>query len=48
MTYIGILNSYLIVESQERDNIVVQFWELHGIILIEKMPGPNFGSDQYS
>ena len=46
--YLGSLNSSLIFEYQERDNIVVKSWQLHGILLIEKMPGPNFGSDRYS
>ena len=33
-------------KTQERDIIPVQTWKLHGIILMEKMPGPNFGSDR--
>ena len=36
----------LIFETQERDNIVAQAWKLHGILLIEKITGPNFGYDK--
>ena len=46
MPYLGRLNAYLIFESQERDNIIVQAWQLHGIILITTMPGTNFGYDR--
>ena len=45
LPYLGWLNSSLIIESQVRYNIVVQAWQMHGIILIVTIPGPNFGSD---
>ena len=44
--YLGSLSASLIFASQEKDNIVVQAWKLHGILIIATMPGPNFGSEQ--
>ena len=35
LTYLGLLNDYLIVEYQGRDNIVVQAWKPNVIIMIE-------------
>ena len=44
--YIGWLTASLIFESQVRDDIVVQAWQLYGIILNKTTPEPTFGSDQ--
>ena len=46
LPYLVWLTPSFIFESQEIDNIVVQEWKLHGIILIETMPGTNFGSER--
>ena len=44
--YLGWLTASLVFKSQERDDIVVQVWKLHGILPTEKIPGPNFLSNQ--
>ena len=44
--YLGWLTDYLVFEHQERDNTVVQACQLHRILLIATMPGPDFGSEQ--
>ena len=46
LPYLCLINASLVFESQVRDNIIVQSWQLHGIIPMETMPGPNFGSDR--
>ena len=43
LPYLGWLNNYLVFESQNRDNIVGQAWQLNIILPIATMPGPNFG-----
>ena len=45
LPYLGWLTASLVSESQERDSIVVQEFQLHEIILIATMPVPNFVSE---
>ena len=44
LTYLGWLSASVISESQETDNIVVQVFQMNGIILISKIPGPTLWS----
>ena len=43
LPYLAWIIAFLIFESQEIENIVVQSWQLNGILLISIMFGPNFG-----
>ena len=47
LQYLGWLTASSIFKSQERDNIFVQAWKLHGILLITTMRVPNFGYDRW-
>ena len=45
LPYLGQINASFVFQYEDIDNIVVQAWQLYGIILNTKIPRTSFGSD---